>query len=87
MNKIKKLKLTLHIREQIQISQEVVELKMSIIRNAFNLTYDYITKPFMEKKFDNINDLEKKIPWYKWISYAFVYAEIISNVRQLKVTL
>lgn len=41
----------------------------------------------MEKKFDNINDLEKKIPWYKWISHAFVYAEIISNVRQLKVTL
>ena len=45
---MKKLKLSLHIREQIQISQEVVELKMSIICNAFNLTYDYITKPFME---------------------------------------
>ena len=55
----------LHIRVQIHISQEVVELKMSIICNAFNLTYDCITKPFIEKKFDNINDLEKKVPWYK----------------------
>lgn len=40
----------------------------------------------MEKKIDNINDLEKKVPWYKSISNAFVYAEIISNARQLVLT-